>query len=338
MARYPQTEQLVAELRQVLRTRGYSARTEDTYARWANRFLSHAGHPHRDTLSREQVERFLTRLSETSVSPKTRNQAASAIAFLFKEVLQSDAVAEIKRARSRSRVPTVLSHQEVCAVLNELSGRKYVIAALLYGTGMRLSEALGLRIKDVDFELDRIVVRQGKGGKDRVLPLPTTLAAELTRQIRRVRQIHQRDCERGGGWACLPGALARKKPDEGYSVGWQYVFPARSCTVDPVTRRKGRGPLHPSAMQRAVRAAVRRAGVMKPATCHTFRHSFATQMLRDGYDVRVVQELLGHQDIRTTMIYLHATDQGAAGVRSPLDRAAVGNQGRFRPGSGRDDT
>jgi integron integrase len=338
MPRYPQTEQLIAEVRQILRTRGYSVRTEETYARWAARFLSHAGHPHREALIKEHVERFLTRLTESSVSPKTRNQAASAIAFLFKEVLQSDVVAEIKRARGRNRVPTVLSHQEVCAVLGELSGRKYLVAALLYGTGMRLSEALGLRIKDVDFELARIVVRQGKGGKDRVLPLPATLAPELARQIRRVRLTHERDRERGGGWACLPGALARKKPDEGYSTGWQYVFPARSCVEDPVAKRKGRGPLHPSAVQRAVRAAVRRAGVVKPATCHTFRHSFATQMLRDGYDIRVVQELLGHRDVRTTMIYLHAADQGAAGVRSPLDRATVGKEARFRGGGGQDDT
>ncbi|MHB1193844.1 MAG: integron integrase [Longimicrobiales bacterium] len=336
MARYPQTEQLLAELKQILRTRGYSVRTEETYARWVARFLSDADHPHREALGKEHVERFLTRLTESSVAPKTRNQAASAIAFLFKEVLQSNAVAEIKRARGRSRVPTVLSHQEVCAVLDELSGRKHVIASLLYGTGMRLSEALGLRIKDVDFELDQIVVRQGKGGKDRVLPLPATLAPELARQVRRVRQIHERDCQRGGGWARLPGALARKKPDEGYSAGWQYLFPSRTWVADPVVHRKGRGPLHPSAVQRAVRAAVRRAGVMKPATCHTFRHSFATQMLRDGYDIRVVKELLGHKDVRTTMIYLHITDQGTAGVRSPLDRIADGKQGRIRGRVGHD--
>ena len=321
MPRYPQTERLLAETRRILRTRGYSGRTEQTYLRWIARFLARSGHPHPSTLSKQHVEAFLSALAnEARVSPKTRNQAASALAFLYKEVLDSDAVGSIKRARGRSRVPTVLSHQEAHAVLAELSGQKYLVAALLYGTGMRVSEALSLRVKDIDFELERIVVREGKGGKERVVMLPATLASDLARQVRRVKGQHEQDRVRDGGWAPLPGALARKKPDEALTLGWQYLFPARKSRRDPVTMRSGRGPLHASAVQRAVRAAVRRAGVLKPASCHTFRHSFATQLLRDGYDIRVVQELLGHRDVRTTMMYLHAADQAGPSVRSPLDR------------------
>ncbi|MDP2857805.1 MAG: integron integrase [Bacillota bacterium] len=321
MPRYPQTERLLTDVRRVLRTRGYSVRTEQTYLRWIARFMGRSGHPHPSNLSKEHVEAFLSGLAnEARVSPKTRNQAASALAFLYKEVLDSDAVGFVKRARGRSRVPTVLSHQEAHAVLAELSGRKYLVAALLYGTGMRVSEALSLRVKDVDFELARIVVREGKGGKDRVVMLPATLASDLARQVRQVKDQHEQDRARGGGWAPLPGALARKKPDEALTLAWQYLFPARKSTRDPVTKHPGRSPLHPSAVQRAVRAAVRRAGVLKPASCHTFRHSFATQMLRDGYDIRVVQELLGHRDVRTTMIYLHVADQAGPSVRSPLDR------------------
>lgn len=175
-------------------------------------------------------------------------------------------------------------------------------------------------MKDLDFELGRIFVREGKGGKDRVVMLPAMLATDLKRQIRSVEELHRRDVGRGWGWAILPDGLARKKPGQGQELPWQFVFPARSNGTDPTTGRTGRGPLHPSAMQRAVRAAVRRAGIRKPASCHTFRHSFATAMLRDGYDIRVVQELLGHTDVRTTMIYLHVADLSAPTPRSPMDR------------------
>lgn len=314
-------ERLVNEARRILRARSYSVRTEHTYLRWIQRFLAWSDHSHPGTLDASVVERFLSDLAtESSVAPKTRNQAASAIAFLYREVLRSDAADSVVRARGRSRLPTVLSDQEVRSLLGELNGRKHLVAALLYGTGMRLSEALGLRVKDLDFELARIVVRQGKGGKDRVVMLPNALTHALHRQIRMVRDQHARDRAEGGGWAALPGALARKRPDEGWALGWQYLFSARKKSIDPATGRTGRGPLHPTAVQRAVRIAVRRAGILKPASCHTLRHSFATQMIRSGYDIRVVQELLGHTDVRTTMIYLHVAEQMMPAVLSPLDR------------------
>lgn len=321
MPRYPQTERLLARLRRTLRARAYSPRTEQAYVRWAARFLAASGHPHPARLERRHVEAFASRLAtQERLGAKSRNQAMSALAFLYREVLESDAVATVARARGRSRIPTVLSHRESAAILREMSGRKYLVAALLYGAGMRLSEALGLRVKDLDFELGRIVVREPKGRRDRVVMLPTALAPDLAKQVRRVKRQHDADRAAGGGWVPLPGALVRKSPDQATALGWQFLFPARKTHRDPATRRVGRRSLHPSAVQRAVRAAVKQAGILKPATCHTFRHSFATQMLRDGYDIRVVQELLGHRDVRTTMMYLHVVDQTAPNVRSPLDR------------------
>ena len=321
MARHPRTQRLLADTGRLLRTRGYRPRTEQTYLGWIARFMEHHGHPPPETLTGTHLEHYLDRLAnEARAAPRTRNQAASALTFLYREMLGSDEAGRVPRARGRPRVPTVLSHAEAQAVLGELSGRKYLVAALLYGTGLRLAEALALRVKDLDFELDRITVRQGKGGKDRVVMLPTTLAPLLAQQVRAVREQHARDVLTGGGWASLPDALHRKKPNEGFELAWQFLFPARKTSVDPATGWRGRLPLHPSAVQRAVRAAVRRSGILKPATCHTFRHSFATQLLRDGYDIRIVQQLLGHKDVRTTMIYLHATDGMGVAVRSPLDR------------------
>lgn len=330
MVRYPQTERALEQAGRTLRQRGYSARTQATYLRWMRRFLAWAGHPHPDALGRGHLEGFQSHLTDDlGLAAKTRNLAASALTFLYREVLGSEAGGEVRRARGASRVPVVLSHREAMAVLGELHGRKYLVAALLYGTGMRLLEALQLRVKDLDFELGRVEVRAGKGGKDRVVMLPQALMPDLRRLIRLVARRHEADRRAGNGWAPLPGALARKKPDEGWSLGWQYLFQATRQSTDPLTDRLGRAFLHPSAVQRAVRTAVRRAGILKPATCHTFRHSFATQMLRDGYDIRVVQELLGHKDVRTTMLYLHVVDQLAPAVRSPLDRERPGPRPDF---------
>ncbi|MEQ9399907.1 MAG: integron integrase [Longimicrobiales bacterium] len=325
MARHPLTERALAATRRVLRTRGYQPRTEGTYLGWVRRFLVHHRHPHPRELDAGHVERFLSHLANTRrCSASTRNQAASALAFFYREVLRSDAVVSVPRARGRGRLPTVLSHGEAQAVLGELRGRAWLVASLLYGTGMRLSEALGLRVKDLDFELARITVREGKGGRDRVVMLPQTLAQPLRRQLDVVKEQHRADRRRGRGWAPLPHALHAKSPDAGWDPAWQFLFPGRAEHPDPATDRRGRTPLHPSAIQRAVKRAVRRAGIHKPATCHTFRHSFATQLLRDGYDIRVVQELLGHSDVRTTMIYLHVADQMGLSVRSPLDREGAG--------------
>lgn len=242
------------------------------------------------------------------------------MSFLYREILRSDSLDGVARARGGQRVPLVLSRREVKAVLQELHGRYRLIGALLYGTGMRVGECMALRMKDLDFELGQIVVRDGKGRKDRYAVFPERLREQVRRQMRRTTQLHRADRQAGGGWAQLPGALHLKDPAAGWEPGWQYVFPASRPSRDPVTGREGRQHLHESAMQRAMKQAVRRAGILKPATCHTLRHSFASQLLRDGYDIRQVKELLGHKDVRTTMIYLHAVDQSGLGVRSPLDR------------------
>lgn len=307
--------------RRILVTREYSHRTRETYLQWMERFMSHLGHPHPRSIGREEVEQYLNYLAnERRLAPQTRNQAASALAFLFREVLGSDAVASVKRARGGGRLPTVLSHREVARILDELSGRKRLAAGLMYGTGMRLSETLSLRIKDLDFELGRITVRDGKGGTSRIVMLPDALRADLCRLIESARRQHDTDRANGAGWSSLPGALHRKKKDAGFGFGWQFLFSARKLSRDPTTGRWGRYHLDRTAMQRVFRIAVQDSDIIKPATCHTLRHSFATQMLRDGYDIRTVQQLLGHKDIRTTMIYLHVVDQVGFRVRSPLDR------------------
>jgi len=321
MARYPQIEHLVARTREVLRTREYSPRTTEAYSGWIERFLRWHGSPHPAALEPGHVEVFLEHLAhDTRLAAKSRNQAASALSFLYREVLRTDRLTGISRAKGVRHVPLVLSRREVKAVLGELSGRYRLIASLLYGTGMRVNECLGLRIKDLDFDLAQITVRDGKGRKDRYAVLPERTQPLLRRQVERVARQHRQDRERGGGWAPLPNALHRKSPQNGWELGWQFAFPAARVTEDSSTGRPGRNHLHDSAMQRAMKKAVRASGILKPATCHTLRHSFASQLLRDGYDIRQVKELLGHKDVRTTMIYLHAVDHSGLGVRSPLDR------------------
>lgn len=308
-------------MRQRLVTRGYSERTVVTYVEWVRRFLTFVDHPHPRQLDHGHIRSYLRHLAtRRELAPRTRNQCASALTFLYRDVLDVPTEGLIERARGTGRVPVVLSHPEVQRLLEEMTGRKKVAAGLMYGTGARISEALSLRVKDIDFELGRITIRDGKGGKGRVVMLPRRLQQDLIQLCRDRRERHAADREQGHGWAPLPGALHRKTPAAGYELAWQFVFPSRKTTLDPRTERRGRHPLHPTALQRAVKKAVRQAGIHKPATCHTLRHSFATQMLRDGYDIRTVQQLLGHKDVRTTMIYLHVVDQVGFGVRSPLDR------------------
>ena len=321
MGEYDLTQRMLEYTRRMLVTREYSPRTQDTYLEWIKRFMSYWGHPHPRSLGRAEVEQYLDHLAnERRMAAKTRNQATSALAFLFREVLGSDEVASVKRARGNRPLPTVLSHREVARILDELSGRKRLAAELMYGTGMRISETISLRIKDLDFELDRTNVRDGKGGKGRVVLLPNALRADLRRLIESVRRQHDRDKAHGAGWSPLPGALHRKKKDAGFELGWQFLFAARKLSKDPKTGRRGRYHLDKTAVQRAFRTAVQKSDVTKPATCHTLRHSFATQMLRDGCDIRTLQILLGHKDIRTTMLYLHVIDELGFRVRSPLDR------------------
>lgn len=322
MARYPQIESLVGRARDIMRARDYSPRTEAAYIGWIERFLRWHRSPHPAALEPRHVELFLEYLArDRRLAAKSRNQAASGLSFLYREVLGTDRLEGVARARGAKRVPLVLSRREVKAVLGEMRGRYRLITSLMYGTGMRVNECLGLRIKDLDFDLAQITVRDGKGRKDRYAVFPERLRMQMRRQIDRVAAQHKRDRRNGSGWAPLPGALHAKDPQAGWELAWQFVFPASRPTKDPATGRSGRYHLHDSAVQRAMKRAVRSSGILKPATCHTLRHSFASQLLRDGYDIRQVKDLLGHKDVRTTMIYLHAVDQTGLGIRSPLDRA-----------------
>ena len=290
---------------------------------WIRRFVIYHDKKHPSTLPAAAIEQYLTYLAiDRRVSAATQNQAASALLFLYREVLaiQIEAPADIVRPRKPRHLPVVLSRSEVARVLQELSGSKLLVGKLLYGSGLRLLEALQIRVKDIDFDRREIIVRGGKGGGDRVTMLPHALQKDLRRQIERVHADHKRDVTRGGGWVDLPTAIARKSPAAARDLAWQYCFPAARQHIDRETQELRRHHLHESAMQRAVATAVRSAGIGKRASCHTFRHSFATHLLEDGYDIRTVQELLGHRNVATTMIYTHVLNRGGRGVTSPLDR------------------
>ena len=270
-----------------------------------------------------EVEAFLTRLATRgNVAPSTQNQALSALLFLYREVLQQDLpwMDEIRRAKRPERLPVVLSREEVPALLAEMNGVTWLMASLLYGSGLRLMECMRLRVQDVDFLRHEITVRQGKGGKDRRTMLPSTLIEPLQGQLAGAKRIHARDLAAGFGEVWLPDALARKYRNAAREWVWQYVFPATARSTDPRTGITRRHHLDESVLQRAVKNAARRAGIGKPATCHTLRHSFATHLLEEGYDIRTIQELLGHKDVATTQIYTHVLNRGGRGVLSPLDR------------------
>ncbi len=274
-------------------------------------------------MGEREVEAFLTDLAVRGrVAASTQNQALSALLFLYREVLGIDLpwMDGIRRAKRPERLPTVLAREEVSALLGELSGVCWLQASLLYGTGLRLMECLRLRVKDVDFARREILVRRGKGGKDRRTMLPASLEAPLRAQLSEAKRLHERDVALGLGAVWLPDALARKYPNAQRDWAWQYVFPASQRSIDPHSGIERRHHLDESVLQRAVKGAVRRAGLGKPATCHTLRHSFATHLLESGYDIRTIQELLGHSDVSTTMIYTHVLNKGGRGVLSPLDR------------------
>ena len=312
---------LLDRMRASLRARHYSRRTEDTYVAWARRFILFHNKRHPSAMGAEEVNAFLTMLAvEGHVTASTQNQALSAILFLYRYVLQDPLpwIDDLIRAERPVRVPVVLSPDEVRLVLNELEGPPRLVAQLLYGSGLRLLECLRLRVKDVDFARRQIVVRDPKGGHDRATPLPQSVAPALREQLARAGVLHGADLELGFGAVELPAALARKFPNADRDWLWQWVFPATSRyrMKNGVERRHH---LHETVIQRAVHDAARRSGVGKRVTCHTFRHSFATHLLERGQDIRTVQELLGHRDVKTTMIYTHVLQLGAAGVRSPLD-------------------
>jgi len=315
--------QLLDDLRAALRARHYAYRTEQSYVDWVVRFIRFHGTRHPRELGAAEVTAFLTDLAvEGQVAASTQNQARSALLFLYREVLgmATEGFDVVVAASKPRRLPTVLTRAEVDAVLAGLDGVHLVMAQLLYGSGLRLMECLRLRVKDLDLAQHQIAVHDGKGAKDRVTMLPQVLVAPLERQLQAVRQLHQADLKAGYGSAPLPYALAEKYPSAPKAWGWQFVFPAPQRSADPRSGTVARHHLSPSSLQKAVRRAVLAAGIAKPAGCHTFRHSFATHLLEDGYDIRTVQELLGHADVQTTMIYTHVLNRGGRGVRSPLDR------------------
>jgi integron integrase len=313
---------LLDQVRQLTRLRHYSYKTEKTYVRWVKRYIVFHGLRHPREMGAAEVTSFLSHLAtDRYVSASTQNQALSALLFLYKDVLGVELpwLNGIERAKRPARVPTVLSREEVRAILSRLSGAKRLMASLLYGSGLRLSECLRMRVKDIDFHYSQIMVREGKGGKDRHTVLPEPLADPLCLHLERVKALHDRDLKAGFGCVELPHALASKYPRACREWGWQYAFPAAKLSRDPRTGAVRRHHLDETALQKAVRAALREAGITRPASCHTLRHSFATHMLEDGYDLRTIQELLGHTDVQTTMIYTHVLNRGGRGVRSPLE-------------------
>ena len=305
-----------------IRVRHLSFRTEKAYVGWIRRFVVFNGKRHPREMGEPEVTRFLSHLAVAGrVSASTQNQALAAILFLYRDVLGQDLdwLDDVVRAKHTVRLPVVLTREQMHAVLSKMRGVGWIQASLLYGAGLRLMECARLRVKDIDFALRRITVREGKGGKDRVTVLPERVASTLKQHLDGVRRLHQRDIALGLGRVELPHAVARKYPDADREWGWQWVFPASRPYVDPETGRPRRHHSHESVLQRAVKSAVRQAGITVPATCHTFRHSFATHLLEAGNDIRTIQELLGHSDVTTTMIYTHVSNRGGLGVRSPLD-------------------
>ena len=319
----PPKPRLLDQVRQAIRTRHYSPKTEEAYVGWIKRFIFFHNKRHPAEMGEVEIGQFLSSLATDScVSASTQNQALNALLFLYREVLGKDIgyVDGVVRARRPQRLPVVLIREEVKALLSRLDGTNRLMATLLYGAGLRLMECLCLRVKDVDFANNQIVVRGGKGDKDRYTMLPGSIREALAKHLEVVKGRHQRDLERGLGRVVLPNALDRKYPNANREWGWQWVFPAPRHYTDRVTGEQFKHHIHESVLQRAVREAALKTGIAKPASCHSLRHSFATHLLEDGYDIRTVQELLGHKDVSTTMIYTHVLNRGGKGVRSPADK------------------
>lgn len=309
-------------LRDRLRLKHYSIRTETQYVQWVRRFILFHGKRHPQEMGAKEVEAFLTHLAvEGRVAAATQNQALSALLFLYRELLHINLpwLDEVVRAKRPARLPVVLTREEVQAVLGRTEGTYGLMLRLLYGTGMRLMECVRLRVKDVDFSRAEIIVRDGKGAKDRVTMLPQRIAAELQAHLQRRRHLYEDDLAKGMASVYLPNALDRKYANAENEWGWQYVFVAKSYSIDPRSGSERRHHIDEKLVQRAMKRAVQEAAISKPATPHTLRHSFATHLLQGGYDIRTVQELLGHADVATTMIYTHVLNKGGRGVVSPLD-------------------
>lgn len=314
---------LLDQVRETIRRKHYSIRTEGAYLDWIKRYIFFHNKRHPAEMGASEIEQFLNHLAvQQNVAASTQNQALSALVFVYRQVLKKDFdwMDNLERAKKPQRLPVVLTESESRQVLAHLDGRNWLMASLLYGAGLRLMECIRLRVKDVDFEYRQITVRDGKGQRDRVTMLPESSSEVLRRHLEKVRLVHLRDLSEGYGETYLPYSLARKYKNAGREWAWQYVFPAAKISRDPRSGKLRRHHVDEKSLQRAVKNAVRSARIDKLATCHTFRHSFATHLLKNGHDIRTVQELLGHKDVRTTMIYTHVLNRGGRGVRSPLDQ------------------
>lgn len=315
---------LLDQVRELIRIRHYSIRTEEAYVQWIRRYIIFHGKRHPRDLGAAELTAFLSDLAiKRNVAASTQNQALNAILFLYRDVLkvQLPWLNDVQRAKKPQRLPVVLTRRETTSLLARLEGTPWLMAALTYGAGLRLLECLRLRVKDIDFQYKQLVVRDAKGQKDRVTVMPGNLIDPLRSHLARVRSLHERDLQDGFGGVYLPFALTQKYPKAEREWVWQYVFPSKRRSIDPRSGIERRHHAPEDALQRAVKSAVREAGITKPASVHTLRHSFATHMLESGYDIRTVQELLGHSDVKTTMIYTHVLNRGGRGVVSPFDLA-----------------
>jgi integron integrase len=329
VSRYPritpalaQKPKLLDRLSEALRSRHYSRRTEQSYCQWVKRFIFFHNKRHPAEMAEPEINAYLTHLAvKEKVSASTQNQALSALLFLYRHVLDREIgdLGEVIRARKPRHLPAVMTREEVKGVLGHLKGDKWLMGSLMYGAGLRLMECLRLRVQDVDFARNEILVRDGKGAKDRITMLPQSLAVPLRDHLQKVKTIHEKDLGAGWGHVQMPYALDRKYPNAPKDWRWQWVFPQENRWINPQTKEQGRHHVHESIVQRSVKEAVAKAGIVKHVSCHTFRHSFATHLLQDGYDIRTIQELMGHKDVSTTMIYTHVLNRGGQGVRSPAD-------------------
>ena len=313
---------LLDQVREVIRMKHYSLRTEQAYVDWIKRYIFFHNKRHPADMAEAEIRAFISDLaSKKQVAASTQTVALSAVLFLYREVLKKELpfIQGIERAKKAERRPVVFTRREIKEVLSRLDGVNYLVATLLYGAGLRLMDALRLRVKDLDFDRNEITIREGKGEKDRVTMLPQSIKAQLQDHLQKVKVIHDGDLRSGFGEAYLPYALGRKYPKASKEFVWQYVFPSRVLSVDPRSGRKRRHHVSEEQVQRSVKNAIKQSGICKQGSCHTLRHSFATHLLENGYDIRTVQELLGHKDVRTTMIYTHVLNKGGRGVRSPLD-------------------
>lgn len=325
MQNQPAKPKLLDQLRDRIRLKHYSRRTEDVYLDWTKRYILYHNKRHPQEMGKKEIEDFLTYLAtERNVAAATQNQAKAALQFLYKEVLEIQLpwLDEVEQAKKPKRLPVVLTEKEVQALLARMPLAYAMLARLMYGTGMRLLEIFRLRVQDIDFDRAEVLIREGKGAKDRVTMLPQSLKVPLQEHLKQVKSLHEQDLLKGHGEVWLSDSLARKYPNAGREWIWQYVFPSARLSVDPRSGVTRRHHLDEKGLQRAIKQAAADAGLTKNVTPHTLRHSFATHLLQAGYDIRTVQELLGHKDVQTTMIYTHVLNKGGMGVLSPLDRLA----------------